>query len=138
MCASHPVEHFPRGYSFHSSIPLNGRRAPISRAWHWAIPALLAAVVLAFVVQIVLAHANPILKGRVVETLHARFDGDVQLDTLQVSIARGVEVSGNGLRIFPQDDQRISADNKPLIAVGHFHFRASLLGLFFKPTHVAR
>jgi len=93
-------------------------------------------VILGVVVQIVLARANPILKGRVVDTLRARFDSDAQLDTLQVSIARGLEVTGSGLRIFPQNDQRVAGDNKPLIAVGHFQFRASLLGLFFKPTRV--
>ena len=86
----------------------------------------------------VLARAGPILKGRVVETLRARFDSDVQLDKLQVSVGRGLEVSGSGLRIFPQDNQRKAGDNKPLIAVGHFHFHASLLGLFFKPTHVSQ
>ena len=93
---------------------------------------------LAIVVHVVLAHANPILTGRVLETLRARFDGDVQLDTLQVIIARGLEVSGSGLRIFPQDNQQISPDNKPLIAIEQFQFRASLLGLFLKPTHVGQ
>jgi hypothetical protein len=114
------------------------KSARASKAWHWGIPALLAAVVLFVVVPIVLARANPILKGRVVETLQARFDSEVQLDALQISIARGVEVTGNGLRIFPQNDQRVVGNNKPLIAVGHFHFRASVLGLFFKPTHVSQ
>jgi hypothetical protein len=102
----------------------------------WGIPALLAVAILAVTVQFVLAHANPILKGRVLETLRARFDGDVQLDTLQVSIARGLDVSGSGLRIFPPNDQQMAGDNNPLISIGYFHFRASLLGLFFKPTHV--
>lgn len=83
-----------------------------------------------------LSHAGPILKGRVIETLRARFDTEVQLDDLQVSIASGLQVSGSGLRIFPQDDQRTSADNQPLIAIQHFQFSASPVGLFFKPTHV--
>jgi hypothetical protein len=95
-------------------------------------------VILVIAVPIVLAHASPILKGRVVETLRARFNTDVQLDSLQVKIAHGIEVTGSGLRILPQDDLRASGDNKPVIAVGHFAFRASLLGLFFKPTHVSQ
>jgi hypothetical protein len=70
--------------------------------------------------------------------LRARFDSEVRLDTLQVSFARGLKVTGSGLQIFPPDDQRIAGNNKPLIAVGHFYFRAPLLGLFFKPTHVSQ
>lgn len=93
-------------------------------------------MVLIVVVQIVLAHAGPILKGRVIETLRARFESEVQLDTLQVSITRGLEVTGSGLHIFPQDDQRTGNDNKPLIAIKYFEFRASPVGLFLKPTHV--
>ncbi len=111
---------------------------PASRIWRWAIPALVLVAIAVSVVQIVLARAGPILKGRVVETLRARFDSDVQLDSLQVSIARGLEVTGTGLRIFPQDNERIAGDNTPLIAVGDFYFRASLPGLFFKPTHVGQ
>jgi len=96
----------------------------------------LALGVLIVVVQIVLAHAGPILKGRVIETLRARFDSEVQLDKLQVSITSGLQVSGSGLRIFPQNDLRTPANNQPLIAIQHFQFRASPVGLFFKPTHV--
>jgi len=84
----------------------------------------------------VLAHAGPIVKGRVIETLRARFDSEVQLDSLQVGIVRGLEVSGSGLRIFPQDKQRTTSSDQPLISIKEFQFRASLVGLFFKPTHV--
>jgi hypothetical protein len=113
--------------------------ARTSKTWRWAIPVtLLAVAILAIVVQIVLAHASPILKGRVIETLRARFDTDVQLDNLQVSISHGLEVTGSGLRIFSQGDLQKSGDNKPLIAVKQFHFRASPWGLFFKPTHVSQ
>jgi hypothetical protein len=97
---------------------------------------VLAIIVLIIIVQIVLAHAGPILKGRVIETLRARFDSEVQLDNLQVSIVRGLKVTGSGLRIFPQDNQNANNDHKPLIAIKQFQFRASPIGLFFKPTHV--
>jgi AsmA-like C-terminal region len=108
-----------------------------SKAWRRGIAsAALGLVVLGIVIQIVLTHAGPILKGRVVETLRARFHSEVQLDSLQVGIGRGLEVTGSGLRIFPPDDQRSEANNKPIIAIEEFHFRASPLGLFFKPTHV--
>jgi hypothetical protein len=82
------------------------------------------------------ARAGPILKGRVVETLRARFGSEVQLDSLQVKVTHGLEVTGSGLRIFPQDEMRAGGVNQPVIAIGHFEFRASVIGLIFKPTHV--
>ena len=69
------------------------------------------------------------------ETLRTRFDSDVELDSLQVRLANGIEDDGGGLRIFPKNHQR-NADRNPLIAVGHFEFHAPVSGLFFKPTHV--
>src|SRR6185503_13603153 len=111
------------------TTPHRHSRAP--RAWRLGIPvAALSIGVLIVVVQIVLSHAGPILKGRVIETLRARFDTDVQLDNLQVSIARGLEVSGSGLRIFPRSNERTPANKPPLIAIEHFQFRSSAVGLF--------
>lgn len=96
------------------------------------------AVVILLIVQIILARAGPILKGRVVETLRTRFESDVELDRLQVKISNGVDVSGSGLRIFPPDELRAAGDNKPMIAIGRFDFHASVAGLIFKPTHVGQ
>ena len=38
-------------------------------------------------------RAEPILKGRVIETLRARFDSRVELDSLEVSLIKGLAVS---------------------------------------------
>jgi hypothetical protein len=86
--------------------------------------------------EVMLKRAEPILKGRVIETLRARFDSRVELDTLQVSIIRGLAVSGKGLRIFPPDDVVAAGAKDPLIAIQQFEFHAGLVGLFLKPTHV--
>ncbi len=87
-------------------------------------------------VQIAIARAGPILKGRVVETLRARFGSEVQLDELRVTIAHGVDVSGGGLRIFPLPEVMAAGYRTPVIAVGHFEFHATIRGLIFRPTHV--
>lgn len=51
--------------------------------------------------DILLHHAGPILKARVIETLSARYDSRVELDKFQVSMVKGFEVSGTGLRLYP-------------------------------------
>ena len=84
----------------------------------------------------VLNRAGPILKGRIEETLTARFDSRVELDGLNVSILRGLEVSGDGLRIYPPDSVIAAGAGRPLIAVAHFSFHSGIAGLFVKPMHV--
>jgi len=112
-------------------------RRKIGKFWRWAIPAVLVGLVLpVLVVQIAIARAGPILKGRVVETLRARFGSEVQLDNLQVSIVHGVNVTGRGLRIFPIDEVMASGYRTPVISVGEFSFHATLSGLILRPTHV--
>jgi hypothetical protein len=107
------------------------------RVWTWIVASLLiAVVVLAVIGEVVVHRAGPILKGRVIETLSTRFNSRVELDDLNVSLVKGLEVSGNGLRIFPEDEVVAAGATEPLIALGHFSFHANLAGLFVKPMHV--
>src|ERR1700761_4093861 len=106
--------------------------------WQWfGVVLLLSAVALFVVAEIVLSHAGPILKGRVIETLSTRFESKVDLDQLNVSVINGLEVSGDGLRIYPPDEVIAAGANHPLIAVQHFEFHAGIMGLFIKPMHVS-
>ena len=118
-----------------SDTPPNTSRK--RRIWKWlGISLLLAVIVLTTIAEIVLHHATPILKGRVIETLSTRFQSKVELDTLDVSVLHGIQVSGGGLRIYPPDDVIAAGATEPLIAVKHFEFRAAVMGLFIKPMHV--
>lgn len=106
--------------------------------WGWiAVSALLAVIVLAGIAEVLLHRAQPIIKGRVIETLSTRFKSKVELDQLDVSVLQGLEVSGDGLRIFPPDDVVAAGATKPLISLAHFSFHAAWTDLFFKPMHVA-
>ena len=109
------------------------RRGP----WAWVgISLLIAFAVLAVVAVVVVDHAGPLLKGRVIETLSTDFNSRVELDTLNVSVLPGLQVSGDGLRIFPPDNVVAAGAKDPLIAVKHFAFHSGLIGLFIKPMHV--
>ena len=107
------------------------------KAWRWVIGiAVIAIVVLLSVAEMMLKRAEPILKGRVIETLSTRFNSHVELDDLQVSIIKGLAVTGKGLRIYAPDDVVAAGAKDPLIVVQQFEFHARLMGLFLKPTHV--
>jgi hypothetical protein len=107
------------------------------RVWTWIFVSLLIVVVaLGVAGEIVVHRAAPILKGRVVETLSTRFNSRVELDGFDVSLVKGLEVSGSGLRIFPQDEVVAAGATEPLIVLGHFSFHADWAGLFADPMHV--
>jgi hypothetical protein len=107
------------------------------RVWTWIVASLLIAVaVLGVIGEVMVRRAGPILKGRVIETLSTRFNGRVEMDGFEVSLVKGFEVSGNGLRIFPQDEVVAAGATEPLIALGRFSFHADLAGLFEKPMRV--
>jgi hypothetical protein len=98
--------------------------------------ALSAVIVLAIIGEVIVRRASPILKERVLETLSARFNSRVELNDLSVSVLRGLDVSGNGLRIFPPDRIVIAGVKRPLIVVDRFSFHSGIWGLFIKPMHV--
>src|SRR5690242_7352874 len=101
----------------------------------WVKVAIVTAVVLgslAVLINIVVGRAEPILRGRVVETLNARFGGRVELESLHVSVLRGLEVRGDRLRIYPPDGIAAAGAKAPLIAVRHFSFHSGIFGLFLR------
>jgi hypothetical protein len=105
--------------------------------WGWFfVSVLIAVAVLAVVGEVMMHRAMPILKGRVIDTLSSRFDSRVEMDNFQVSVLKGLEVSGDGLRIFAPEDVVAAGAKDPLIALQHFSFHANLMGLFVKPMHV--
>jgi len=107
------------------------------RVWTWILACLLtAAVVLGVIGEVMVHRAAPILKGRVIDTLSARFNSRVELDALDVSLVKGFQVSGSGLRIFPEDEVVAAGATEPLITLKHFSFHADWAGLFAKPMHV--
>jgi hypothetical protein len=109
----------------------------ISKGWRLALYIVLGSLVVLLIVgEIVIRNAAPILKGRVIETLSTRFNSKVELDDLDVSLIKGLEVTGKGLRIFLPDDLVAAGATDPVIAVKEFDFHAGLIGLFLKPTHV--
>src|SRR3954452_19671691 len=110
------------------------RRGP----WAWiGISSLIGLVTFLIVAEVMIERAGPILKGRVIETLSTRFNSRVEIDGFQVSVLRGLEISGDRLRIFPPDPVVAAGATQPLIAIDHFTFHSGFMGLIFKPMRLA-
>ena len=108
------------------------------RVWQWVgILALSVCVAVAVAVRYVIAHAAPILRTRVIQTLSTRFDSKVELTGFRVSVLHGIEVSGTGLQIFGTNDPNpYQPGVQPLIEIGEFRFQTALRSLFRSPMHL--
>lgn len=109
-----------------------------SRLWRWIIAILIVLLALiAIWVRVVIKHAEPILRRRVIETLATRFKSGVELSQIHVSVVNGLEVSGKDLKIFGVTDPNPHQDGvQPLIEIQQFRFQTSLRSLFREPMHV--
>jgi hypothetical protein len=96
-------------------------------------------VVFAVIVGLMISHAEPILKARVIETLSTRFHGKVDLEQFHVSIANGLQVWGSGLKIYGPSDLDIHKPGiQPLIGIQEFRFGAGIWNLLRTPMRVHR
>ncbi len=86
-----------------------------------------------------LRQVQPMLRRKVVETLSARFHSPVELDRLELSMRRGVVVTGGGLRILylagpTKPDAKPNAP--PMVVVDHFAFTTGWRELLRPTTRV--
>lgn len=119
-----------------STQNLKARRWYYGR-WSWIGGIAALFLITATAAGIMISRAEPILRARVIETLSAKFQSKVELDAFHVSLFKGLQVSGQGLRIFGQADPNNHVPGiQPLIGVAEFRFRTGITGLFRTPTHV--
>ena len=104
-----------KDYVLHDNTTESPKKRNGWRLFLWI--AFVSLIVLLVVGEVMLRRAAPILKGRIIETLSTRFNSHVELDDLQVSLIKGLAVSGNGLRIFAPDDVVAAGAKDPIIAV---------------------
>jgi hypothetical protein len=114
------------------------KKAGPALPWKWiGIVALISLAGAAVAVRLVIARAEPILRTRVIETLSNRFHSKVELVGFHVSLVDGIEVSGDGLKIFGATDPNpYEPGVQPVIGVQEFRFQTALLTLFHSPMHV--
>jgi hypothetical protein len=107
------------------------------RRWAWIAVIVCIFVAAAGVVRMVIAHAEPILRGRVIQTLSNRFQSKVELASLDVSVMHGLEVSGSGLKIYGEADPNPHEPGiQPLISLQEFHFHTGVRNLFRSTVHI--
>jgi hypothetical protein len=93
---------------------------------------LVVLMVLAIAAALALRRVEPFLRAQIVASLEQRLHARVELDGFHVSLVKGIEAEGHGLRIWPPAQggsgaamQSAPAD-RPIIALDEFHFHAPL------------
>src|SRR2546422_1867544 len=106
----------------------------------WIAGVLLVCFAIAGTVFVMaIRNAEPILQARIIETLSTRFHSRVELAGFHVSIAHGLRVSGQGLKIFGKNDLNIHEPGiQSLISVEDFRFSAGILNFLHTPMRVHR
>jgi hypothetical protein len=109
-----------------------GRRLWIRITVWIAFVAFLLAAAAFTVFAVYFRRAEPILRNRVIETLATRYDSRVELASFSVSVWHGFEVTGGGLKLYPN---RL-ASQQPLFSADKFTFRTTWDDLFQTPMHI--
>src|SRR5208283_5366998 len=105
--------------------------------WRWIAGIVLLGMVAITVLGVMVYRAEPTVRAKVVETLSTRFKSKVELDAFHVSLMKGLEVSGGGLRIFGETDpNNYEPGFQPIINVAEFRFHMAIRDLFRSPLHV--
>jgi hypothetical protein len=105
---------------------------PVLRRWIWIFGSL--GLIIAVVLGLIAARIEPIVRERAVAALESRFDSDVDLHTLRVSLVGHILVRGKGLVLRHHG----RTDVPPLIEIHEFTASLDWAGLFGKPFHVKR
>ena len=76
-----------------------------------------------------LGSRSPVLRKKLVETLEAKLDADVELQNLHASAFPTLNITGDGLKV----RMKGQPEGAPLIDVAHFEVSAGFSGLFHRP-----
>ena len=110
------------------------------RPWLWVISVfLLLAIAAAVTVEWGLRQLQPRLRNKLIQTLQARFHSPVELDRLEISMRKGILVTGGGLKILylaGPDKPSDRPNSPPMLMVDHFEFQTGWRELLRPTTRV--
>ena len=134
-------------YATDEASKLRKRSHGTRNRWFVAVAAVAGIFVVAFAIaaEYIAHHAGPLLRSSVISTLSARFHSPVELDSLDISVVKGLQVRGSGLRILylagptlPDIAQKQGLPAPPMLSVNSFAFRTTLHDLLHLRANLAR
>lgn len=118
------------------TTPSAPRKHRLRNTLLWIAGIVLLLVLAALTAAAIYFHrAEPILRARVIDTLSTRFDSRVELQHFGVSVVRGFEVRGAGLKLYPNHLDM----TQPLFSIDRFSFRVDdWRALLHAPMHIGQ
>lgn len=118
-----------------SNAPENSPNRPVSSRHWWRIGiAISAALVLMVLVlgPLLISRANRILRAKAAQTLRNRFDSEVEIRELQLSVFPRLQLTAKGVVMRYQGRR----DIPPLISIDHLEAEGGMVGLLSVQPHV--
>jgi hypothetical protein len=121
--------------------PHDSRKHWWRKRWlHWlAGVVVLCVIACGIAIRYVEQHAEPIIRQRIIDSMSKRFDSPVQLDRVDISAVKGLEVTGEGLRVqfvAGATQPGNPGDTQPMLSVRHFEFRTDMRSLFHSTSSI--
>lgn len=101
--------------------------------------AVVCAIACGIAVRYVEDHAEPIIRQRIIDSMSRRFDSPVELDHVDISAMKGLEVTGQGLRVqfvAGATHPGNPGDTQPMLSVRRFQFRTDVRSLFHSSSSI--
>jgi len=101
--------------------------------------AAVCAIACGIAVRYVEQHAEPILRQRIIESMSKRFDSPVELNRVDISAMKGLQVTGQGLRVqfvAGATQPGWPGDTQPMLSVRRFQFRTDVRSLFHSSSSI--
>lgn len=132
------------------------RRRWYQRRWLWWLAGTAVVLFCVFLaaVQYVAKNTEPVLRKKIIESMSKRFHAPVELDAIHISTLKGLQVTGEGLRVqytagtpdasatsdtdTENSEQGVSAPHQPkqMINIKRFEFRTDLWALLHRSASV--
>lgn len=121
------------------SVAPSPRRRWYQRRWLWWLTGVAVVLLCAFLIAVnyIARNTEPVLRRKIIESMSRRFNAPVELDKIEISTLKGLQVSGEGLRVgYTAGDPGGLGNPSQMINIQHFEFRTSLRSLLHKSATV--
>lgn len=115
------------------------RRRWYQRRWLWWLTGIVLVLAIAVLATLnyIAKNTEPILRKKIIESMSKRFNAPVELDKIEISTLKGLQVSGEGLRVaYTAGDPGGNGNPQHLVDIQHFQFRTDLRSLLHKSATV--
>jgi hypothetical protein len=100
---------------------------------------VICVITLAATFEYIARHAEPIVRKRIIDTVSKRFNSPADLDHVEISALKGLQITGEGLRvqyIAGPTKPGAATDTQPMLSIRKFQFRTDFGAILHASTSI--